>query len=282
MAVEVAPISDTDVPVIAEIMHAHFDRRVPWARSYMALPWQVDAPNRGFMLRDGERVVGAYLAFYSQRLMPGRVESFCNLGAWCVLPEYRLHSVRLLKALIAQRGYHFTDLSPNKTVTSVNAKLSFRYLDTSAAFVPHLPWPTSPGRTRITTDGAAIARLLEEPHLEVYRDHAQAAAAHHLVISRGDASCYVMYREVRYRNVPILAVILYVSDPSLFRRAIFPLTRYLLVRRRLLATLAELRIVTYQPPLSFRLRSWPKMYRSATLEPHEIDDLYSELVCVPW
>jgi len=28
--------------------------------------------------------------------------------------------------------------------------------------------------------------------------------------------------------------------------------------------------------------SWPKMYRSASLEPDQIDDLYSELVCVPW
>jgi hypothetical protein len=26
----------------------------------------------------------------------------------------------------------------------------------------------------------------------------------------------------------------------------------------------------------------PKMYRSATLEPSQIDDLYSELECVPW
>jgi hypothetical protein len=26
----------------------------------------------------------------------------------------------------------------------------------------------------------------------------------------------------------------------------------------------------------------PKMYRSADLEPAQIDDLYSELVCVAW
>ena len=62
----------------------------------------------------------------------------------------------------------------------------------------------------------------------------------------------------------------------------WPLTRYLLIRRRLLATLAELRIIEHRPPLSFKLNSWPKMYRSASLEPGQIDDLYSELVCVPW
>jgi hypothetical protein len=48
------------------------------------------------------------------------------------------------------------------------------------------------------------------------------------------------------------------------------------------ATLAELRIIERQPRLSFKLNNWPKMYRSASLEPRQIDYLYSELVCVPW
>lgn len=30
---------------------------------------------------------------------------------------------------------------------------------------------------------------------------------------------------------------------------------------------------------SFKLNAWPKMYRSASLEPGQIDNLYSELVC---
>src|ERR1700751_1219007 len=129
MIVKLAPITDADKAAVADFLHANFDERVPWARSYMALPWKVDAPNHGFMLRDGHRVVGAYLAFYSERLIAGGVERFCNLGARCVLPEYRFHSVRLLKALLAQDGYHFTDLSPNKTVESVNARFKFRHLD---------------------------------------------------------------------------------------------------------------------------------------------------------
>jgi hypothetical protein len=227
--VKLAPITDADTAAVADFLHANFDERVPWARSYMSLPWKVDAPNHGFMLRDGQRVVGAYLAFYSDRLVAGRVERFCNLGAWCVLPEYRFHSVRLLKALLAQDGYHFTDLSPNKTVESVNARFKFRHLDTSAVFVPHLPWLTVPGRTKISADPDVIADALTGPDLELYRDHAQAPAAHHL-----------------------------------------------------LATMAELRTIRHRPYPSFKLNSWPKMYRSATLEPGQIDDLYSELVCVPW
>lgn len=130
------------------------------------------------MLRDGQRVLGVYVALYSERLMAGRVERFCNLASWSVLPEYRFHSIRLLKALLAQESYHFTDLAPNEKVEAVNARLKFRYLDTSVALLPHLPWPTLRGRTKISADADVIASTLAGPDLELYRDHAQAPAAH--------------------------------------------------------------------------------------------------------
>jgi hypothetical protein len=137
------------------------------------------------------------------------------------------------------------------------------------------------GRTTVSADPEVIESTLAGTELELYHDHAQALAARHIVLLRGANSCYVVYRETRIKGVP-LAVIVHVSDPRLFHRAIFPLTRHLLVRHRLLATLAELRIIGSRPPLSFKVTSWPKMYRSATLKPDQIDDLYSEFLCVPW
>ena len=124
------------------------DKRVPaeeWARS-LDVPWRVDKPNNGFMLLDDGRLVGAHLAYYSERLIDGRPERFCNLGACCVLPEHRFHSLRLLKALLSQEGYHFTDLSPYGSVIALNERLDFRFLDTSSALVPNFPWPSWPGR----------------------------------------------------------------------------------------------------------------------------------------
>jgi hypothetical protein len=285
MTVELAPITDSDVTVAANFLHANLNGRVAasaWAHA-MSAPWKVDAPNHGFMLRDGTRVVGVYLAFYSERVVSGRMQRFCNLGAWCVLPEFRFHSVRLLKALLAQEDYHFTDLSPSGSVVPLNTRLKFRSLDTSTALVPNLPWPSLPRRTRISANPGVIESTIAGAELELYRDHAQAAAARHLVVVRGGASCYVMFRKVRRKDLPVFAAILYVGNPGLFRRSIGPLSRYLLVRHGILATLAELRIVGYRPRLSLMLSSpRPKMYRSASLEPAQIDDLYSELVCVPW
>jgi hypothetical protein len=307
MTVEVAPITVADVDAVAVFLHGHLNRRITpstWSR-VLSAQWITAAPNHGFMLRDDERVVGAYAAYYSERLVAGRVERICNLASWSVHPDYRIHSVRLLKALLAQDGYHFTDLSPSERVESVNAGLKFRYLDTSVALVLHLPWPALPRRTRISAAADTIATSLTGHDLELYRDHAEAHATHHLLLTRGNESCYVMFRKRWYRGLPVFASILYVSNQSMFQRTATVLARYLLVHHGLLATLAELRIVGTRPRASFVLplpkrttrphNSWrprsyaeryrgmfaPKMYRSSSLEPDQIDDLYSELACVP-
>jgi hypothetical protein len=125
--------------------------------------------------------------------------------------------------------------------------------------------------------------VLAGTELKLYNDHRSAPAAQHLVLIRGRDSCYVMYRVFRHKDLPVFAMVLYVSNPDLFRRNLIPLTRHLLIRHRLVATLAELRVLKYAPRLSFRLNNWPKMYRSARLEPGQIDYLYSELLyaCEP-
>ena len=281
MTVELSPITDADTAAVADFLRVNYNGRIPWARSRLAEPWKVEAPNHGFVLRDGQRIVGAHLAFYSERLVAGRVERFCDLGTWVVLPEFRVHSIRLIIALLAQDGYHFTGLTPSEDVASIHTRLGFRPIDTSAALIPNLPWPTPPGRTTISADPDLIESTLSGTELKLYHDHARALAARHVVLIRGPDSCYVMYREITHKVVP-LAVIVHVSNPQLFHRAILPLTRHLLVRHRLLATLAELRIIGCRPSLSFKFTSWCKMYRSGSLEPDQIDDLYSELVCLPW
>jgi hypothetical protein len=247
MTVELSPITDADVAVVADFLHVNYKSRIPWARSGLAGPWKVEAPNHGFVLRDGRRIVGVHLAFYSERLVAERVERFCDLGTWYVLPEFRFHSIRLIQAVLAQDGYHFTALTPSDKVAAIHARFGFRPLDTSAVLVPNLPWPTLPGGTTISADPDVVESTLAGAELELYRDHAEALAARHIVLLHGADSCYVVYRKIRSKGVP-LAVIVHVSDPELFRRAILPLTRHLLVHHRLLATLAELRIIGRRPP----------------------------------
>jgi len=279
--VQLGPITAEDVAEVAQFLQVHHNRRVPWLCAIAAVPWSVQAPNHGFMLRDAGRVVGTLLAVYSERLVGGRTERFCNLGSWCVLPEYRSRSLALLEALLQQEGYHFTVLSPNEDSQEILAWLKFRPLNSSAVVVPHIPLPTPFHRTVIVTYPPSIEKLLRSTDLTLYRDHARAGAAHHLVIMRGGRSCYVMYRESRHTTGVRTAVLLHVSDADLFLQELIPLTRHLLLRHGLVATVADLQLIGRKPRLAIDTQRRPRMFRSATLSPEQIDELYSELVCVP-
>lgn len=277
----ITPITDDDITAVAGFLHANLNDQVPWAQSCVATPWKADAPNHGFMLRDGQRVVGALLALYSERLIAGRSERFCNLGSWCVLPDYRSCSMSLLRTLLAQEGYTFTVLTPDAASQEILSWLGFGVLDTEAAAIPNLPWPVLPGQTKVSADPAVIDNALTGTQRVLYRDHAGAMAAHHLVLTDGTDSCHVIWREARYGRKPV-AQILHVGNTALFHRSLLPLTRHLLIRHRLVATLAELRVIDRRPHLSIRHNVWPKMYRSTSLTAEQIDYLYSELMWVPW
>jgi hypothetical protein len=282
MPATVHPITEHDTARVDAFLREHLNPRVDWEAS-MRVPWTVDAPNGGFMLLDDDTVVGAHLAFYSVRTIDGRPEKFCNLAAWCVLPEHRFQGMRLLKALLAQEGYHFTDLSPSGNVVPLNRRMGFQVLDTRTALVPNLPWPSLPGRCRISADPAVIERTLTGPDLELYRDHRGTNAARHAVLIRGEEWCYVVFRKDRRKNLPLFASILYVSHPDVFRRFARPFGRHLLLHHGAAASLTEQRVVEHRPRWSYGLRSpRQKMFRSARLEPAQIDYFYSELVCVAW
>jgi len=282
-SVRVEPIGDRDVERAGEFLHAHLNpglSATEWARA-ATVPWAGERPNAGFMLLDGGVVVGVQLAFYSERPIEGRIERFCNLGAWCVLPAYRFHSLRLLRAALDQDGYHFTDLSPSGNAVGINARLRFRDLDPATALVPNLPWPGRRGA--VSDDPALIERTLPGPELALYRDHSATAAARHLVLIDGDEHCYVVFRKERWKRLRAFATLLHVGNPDVARRLERPLLRHLLLRHGAVATFAEQRVLGYRPRVALAVRPpRHRMFRSPSLRPGQIDYLYSELVCVPW
>jgi hypothetical protein len=282
----VTPIGRSDLERVGEFLHRNLNSRISasdWARS-VETPWSVNAPNHGYMLRNEQgHVVGTYLAFYSDRTIDGRKERFCNLAAWCVAPEHRLDGLRLLRALLGQPGYHFTDLSPSGNTVPINERLGFTRLDTAVALMPNLPWPSLPGRHRVSSQPAVIESVLAEAELKIYRDHRSARAARQLVMTIGDEHCHVIFRRDRRKQLPLFASVLYVSNPKVFRKLARPFARHLLLHHRIPFALLELRVVGDPPFGSFRLKSSrPKMFKSDTLPPNSIDNLYSELTCVAW
>lgn len=280
---QVEPITDSDIWTVAEFLHGGLSSgrsAADWHR-VMTPSWDVEQPNHGYLLRENEQVVGAYVAFYSERMIDGRPRRICNLGPWSVVEEHRAAGLRLLRALLRQPGYTFTDLSPSVNVLALNTRLGFAALDTTTALVPNMPWPVRSKGVRVLDSPGEIDDVLDGRDQAIYRDHA-ATAAHHVVLVKGDQNCYVMFRRERRKGLPLFASILYVGEPDLFRACAPNFYRYLLLRRGIPATLAEIRVVGHRPARSVTVAGYPKMYLSEDLEPAQIDYLYSELTCREW
>jgi hypothetical protein len=279
------PIADGDLRRAGEFLYVNLNSRVEpdeWVRA-LRVPWDVEQPNHGYMLLDGDTVVGVQLAFYSEREIRGSTENFCNLGAWCVLPGFRIHALRLPKAVLAQDDHHFTDLSPSGSVMSVNERLGFRFLDGATSLTPNLPWASPRGRARVSAEPTRIMSVLSGGELEIFLDHVAAPAARHLLLEHGDDHCHVIFRPDRKKGLPTFASLVYVSNPDVFHRMVGPFGNHLLLYHGLSATLADERLVG-RPPRGSMPVHWSRrrMFRSDSLEPADIDYLYSELVCVPW
>lgn len=286
-SVTVRPIETADLPPVGRFLADNFPPNSPaedWVSAWSEINSRpgTDAPNHGMALWSGQQVVGAYPAIYSTRVINGRTERFCNLAVWCVAPGFRSGSIRMLNALLAQDGYHFTDLSPTPAVQQLNLRLGFRYLDPSSQLTVNLPLPTPPRRVQVSSDPDEIARVLTGEPLRYYQDHVRCRWARHAVIVTDDTACYVQWRFERRKNLRWFAAIQYASDPGLFRAGLRQLSRHLAFRHRALFTVVDDHVAGGAITPSVAISGPPRrMFKSATLGPDDIDYLYSEITAAP-
>lgn len=242
-------------------------------------PWGEVGPNHGFRLLAGDKTVGAYIAVYSTR--HGRAPLVCNLAAFCVIEEHRAHSIRLVRALPRQKDCIFTDLSPSGPVPAMSERMGFRQLDTTTRLVVNVWRPTR--GVIVTEDPTAIEGMLKDHDAEVFRDHRHAAGARHLLLVRGGAYAYLMYRRDRRKQLPVFASPIYAGgDRDLMSSDWAAVTSHL-ARRGFAMTLAERRILGFRPTGVGRQlgQPRPKMYRG-DIAPEDVDYVYSELSLLQW
>lgn len=285
LGVSTHPITPEDADTVAAFLHANLNDRVSAAawRRLILPPWDRSGPNSGFQLVTGDgTVVGAYAAVYSRREVDGATVDICNLAAFCVLEDFRAHSLKLIRALLRQPGFVFTDLSPSGNVVAMNERLGFHRLDTATRLVVNLPRPTRRG-VRLTSDPAALEHVLEGRDAVVYRDHRAAAAVEHLLVEREGEYGYLVFRRDRRKRLRLFATPLFVGGSGTVIEAAWGEIRAHLLRKGLVFTLAEHRILGFSAGLGTELSApRSKMFRGDALRADQIDYLYSELTLVAW
>ena len=248
--------------------------------SLFTQPWHQPENYCGYGLFDGSEMVGFLGLLFSQRNIDGQIENFCNLSSWIVKEAYRGHAISMMLALRKLKDYTITDLSPTDKVVAVSKKLGFQELDSQIAALPNILGKFKFNqKLKITEDLALIPPQLESPERLLLQDHRACSRCQHLLAEAKGEHCYIIFTLVKNAKFPY-SHIQYLGNPELFaryslaiRQAIAKIsgTSLVLIDRRLL--------VGTKPAFCFNLPiKICKLYKSSSLKPEQIDNLYSELM----
>jgi hypothetical protein len=242
--------------------------------------WPCEERMRGFVLRDGERVVGFFGTILYERTIEGRVEKFANLTSWVTLPEYRSHSLRLFEAVVSIKDRTLTCHTAIPTIYPLYLRFGFKNLETKWIVLLPVPapwWPHRWFRGRITTNPDVIATQLRGVQREFFV-HLRSADCEQMLITYRGAVCHVVYTRTKGRRYHF-SRIHHVSNREIFSACLGHIRwRMALANRTLLLAMDERLYEGERPRLSRETNlAQVAVYRSETLRPEQIDNLYSEV-----
>jgi hypothetical protein len=281
--VTITAIEEGDLASVGSFLNQNLNGQISpdtWVQSLIH-PWCGARPNFGFQARDGERLVGVFCAIYSDQTIDGRRETFCNPHSWCVLNDYRSHSISLPLHVIRQRGYHFTMLTPNAKVAEIFGRLGFKTLDEAVVVFPNLPSIIAAvGAHVVCSDPDLIASHLSGQARRDFEAHRGIPWLKFLAFGEGDDVCLVVYKHDRWKRLAC-ARIIDISDPVAFDRHMHLMRNHLLLRHGLLVSRVERRFLLRKPRIArSEQRTQPKLFLSSTLKDSQVRDLYTELVAL--
>ena len=250
---------------------------------------------RGFVLLDGNAVVGFVGAIAARRQVNGKAALVCNISSWAVHPKYRGWGMALLAEVLRDESLTYTAFTPNPTAWAALLAQRFTPLDSHRIVMPPMLQAETlfgPNRPVIDFDPVAVRERLTGQQRQIFDDHAPYDCLQ-LTVSDGSDHAYLVVKRRTHRLntsrlgglAGVLPVripysdILHCSAPELLSRHLERVKLAILRRQRTAALVAETRLFPVRPRGVMRpLRT---CYRSPQLAAGELDRLYSEIVLLP-
>ena len=198
--------------------------------------WMPEKPNNGFMLSVNNTIVGVFCALYSQQQTRKGIQNICNTSTWFVLDEYRSHSLKLMAAMLAQKGFLFTSLSASPNVYELHRRFGFRSYVTTLVAIPNLPKLNYVSkRLEILADPESMGRCLDSEVKQISIDHRDIPTVQQIVFHAADEALLVIFDTRRVRGVPATNIF-YLSNPDMFYQNRYEICSYFLLHNHTLFT----------------------------------------------
>ncbi|MBV9559058.1 MAG: GNAT family N-acetyltransferase [Bradyrhizobium sp.] len=239
----------------------------------------------GWVLLDGDEVVGFVSTIMSERTIRGETTQLCNTSSWIVRPEYRKHSLALHAKIVADKNVTVTNLSPTAQVLALLDKLGYTLMDkTERIILPVLTARTFFDRSEILTSAASLEAALEGENLRFFHDH-QLPFNRHALLRTPDGDCYIMMnrnlKAVRGNLRIPFARVHHIGAPDIFAKHLEKLAVRVATSLKVAALIVDDRMLQGVAPWHSFMRPGGRRsaaFRSKTLAANDIDGLYTEAV----
>jgi len=216
--------------------------------------WMPEKPNNGFMLLVNNTIVGVLCALYAQRQTQGGIRNVCNTTTWFVLDAYRSHSLKLMIAILDQKGFFFTSLSASPEVYELHLQLKFRSHVTTLVAIPNLPKLNYfSKKLEILADPGSISRYLDSHIKQISIDHMNLATVHQVVFRTSDETLLVIFDICTVRGLRATNI-LYLSNPDMFYQNQNEICSYFLLHNYTLFTRIHRCSMSKVPTFSFEIK----------------------------
>ena len=277
---QLEPITAEHFPFIYATFLVDDDHRLTesdWRRMFL-YPWKQPHDEYGYVLMDGQQLVGVIGTIFSERIVGESSHRVCNLHSWFVKPEYRGRSLLLLRPVLRMKDVTLTDFTPTPAVVAISMRLGFQPINNTLKIL--MPVRTFQVKDAITlevlSNPALAYQRLNRSDFMIYYNH-MTYDCNHVYCESDTDSCYILFSRVTRTAVPY-GYLRYVSNKPFFLKHHALIRQYLQKRCRTRFLAVDARHYPQKSlPLSFEVPVHANaLIRPVDLQPGDIDNLYSE------
>jgi ribosomal protein S18 acetylase RimI-like enzyme len=275
---EIRPATMADIEPVCSLLHEHMDARFSpdrWRR-LMTYRWLDDKPDFGRVAIVDGRLVGFVGMVYSDRVLEGRRHRIVNICAWCLNKAHRKagFGFELMRSAIADDAMSYTILTSSSRSVSLLEAIGYRILDDDRRIWIAKGDPTG---LEIEVDPSRILRRVDSVARDMLRDHDELPVRPVLVADR-TGSCLAVFSVAKKRDDVTYYDVLHLTNPLFLAARAQAIADGLLPRDRKAVLAVDTRLLQGHANDGTAERLLvPRYYKSSTLQPGQIDNMYSEL-----
>ena len=272
-----------DIDAICSLLHEKMNSRIPISRwrNLMTYAWLDEKPDFGRVVESNGKILGFCGMVYADRLIGDaevglRTERIVSMSSWYLDKSLRGKGFgkAMLASAIEDRSLTYATLTNSRKPLGIVEALGFRVLEDHRYL-----WrksATADAAVSIVDNPIELRACVEAHHVQLLKDMQDLPLVPMVLQCRGKQA--LMFFSIKQKSADVIWFdLMYISDPELFESGAQALANRLLPDTP--AVLAVDGRFFRQPPAEIEAERLPvaRYFISESVEPYELDNLYSEL-----